>query len=68
MSASNRDHPPHPPPFLYDFTVGGDYVWVERNGWEDKPTMSVLRKALLGWPAQLARRQAPAFFSAHRVR
>lgn len=25
----------------YDFTVGGDYVWVERNGWEDKPTMSV---------------------------
>lgn len=19
----------------------GDYVWVERNGWEDKPTMSV---------------------------
>lgn len=24
----------------YDFTVGGDYVWVERNGWENRPSVA----------------------------
>lgn len=22
----------------YGFTLGGDYVWVERNGWESRPS------------------------------